>query len=71
MFVTGGTPAPVVQALNDELQKIIERRVREKTFFIDGLEVPRASTPDELGTLLRNDVARWRRLAEEAGVPRQ
>lgn len=71
LFAPKGTPKPVVLALNAEIQKILERRVREKKFFIEGLEVPRGSTPGELATLLRDDVARWRRLAEEAGVTRQ
>lgn len=71
LFAPKATPKAIVLTLNAEIQRILERRTREKTLFIEGLEVPRPSTPDELGALLRDDVARWRRLAEEAGVPRQ
>src|SRR5262249_49885867 len=46
LFVPKGTPKPVVAMLNDEMRKIIAARMRDKTFYIDGLEVPRASTPE-------------------------
>jgi len=71
LFAPKGTPKSVVLALNGEIRKILDRRIEEKTLFIEGLEVPHASTPEELEALLTEDVARWRQLASEAGVKRE
>jgi tripartite-type tricarboxylate transporter receptor subunit TctC len=68
LFAAKGTPEKIVQALNSEVQKILQQNRERGALFIEGLQVPRGSTPEELGTLLREDVARWRRLAQEVGV---
>ena len=68
LFAPKGTPEDVVRILNAEVKKILDRNKETGTLFVEGLQVPRSSTPEELGALLREDVATWRRIAQEVGI---
>ena len=65
-----GTPRPVIDRLNAELQKalkVAEVRSRLETF---GGEV-RGGTPEEMNAMLTEQVARWTRVVADAGIPKQ
>lgn len=68
LFAPKGTPESVVRLLNAEVRKIVDRHREKGTLHIEGIQVSRGSTPEELGTLVRSEVAKWRQLAQEVGI---
>ncbi|TCZ53182.1 Bug family tripartite tricarboxylate transporter substrate binding protein [Roseicella aquatilis] len=65
-FAPAGTPAPVVAALREELAAAtMEPEVKAQLLSI-GLE-PEVSTSAALGTLLAEDIERWRPVVEKSG----
>jgi tripartite-type tricarboxylate transporter receptor subunit TctC len=65
-YAPAGTPAPVIAALNAELAAAtMEPEVKAQLLAI-GLE-PEVSTPAALGTILAEDIERWRPVVEKSG----
>jgi tripartite-type tricarboxylate transporter receptor subunit TctC len=60
-----GTPAPIVDRLNQEIGSAIRQPDVRERFARDGAE-PQWSTPEELGERIASDVARWRGVVREA-----
>jgi tripartite-type tricarboxylate transporter receptor subunit TctC len=67
ILAPAGTPKPVVSALNREIVKAVESKEVKDRLVAAGVE-PTTSTPDELGTLIRNEVARWGKIVKETGI---
>src|SRR4051794_1415032 len=67
---TGGTPAPIIQRLNDEVRKFIARPETAKRFLELGGE-PRATSPDEMRSFIERDIARWKGVIEARKIERQ
>ena len=63
-----GTPENIVKVLNAEIQKIVNRNRETGTLFIEGIQVPRSSTPQEMAAIVRDEVAKWQRVAKEVGI---
>ena len=62
-----GTPPDIVAKLNREIQKILgEPEVRER-LEREGAEVDGGS-PDRLGQIIANDLARWKKLVADIGM---
>lgn len=57
-----GLPPPVVQRLNGEIHKALALPAVRERLAASGFE-PRPGTPQELGALIRDGIARWRSLA--------
>jgi tripartite-type tricarboxylate transporter receptor subunit TctC len=67
VMAPAGTPRDVVARLNDAIAKALaDPQVREK-LNEQGL-TPRGSSPEELGTATRDQLARYGRLFKEAGI---
>ncbi len=62
-----GTPAPVVTRLNAELDRIVHQPQVEKRFADIGGEAV-GGPPSTLVSLIHEEIARWRRVAKEAGI---
>lgn len=61
------TPAGVIGRLNEAVQKSLrENDLREK-LLQQGVE-PEASTPQRFGDMLRNDIAKWRKVIRDANI---
>ena len=62
-----GTPPQVVKILNAEMKRAVEDPA-----FIKHLEgigmVPAWTSPQEMGTMIRSELARWKKVIAEAGV---
>lgn len=63
-------PRPIVERLNSELRRAIaasnvEKRLRDLGAF------PAASTPEAVTELTKAEIARWNRVIDTAGIPRQ
>ena len=64
------TPRAVITYLNAEVNKAIRvQEVRER-FAAEGLE-PLGSTPEEFAAIIRNDIEKWARVAQSAGIKRE
>jgi tripartite-type tricarboxylate transporter receptor subunit TctC len=67
MFTTAGTPRPVVDRLNAELNRII--RLPEVVAALEKQGVtPAGSTPEEFQALITNEIAQWSEVAREANI---
>jgi len=70
ILVPAGTPAEMIERLNHELVRVIALPdVRERLISI-GM-VPETSTPQQLATNIRAEVARWRPIIKAAGITQE
>lgn len=69
LFVPAGTPATVIERLNAETRKIAG-----DSHYIDLVHKMAtnvaASSPQEFGAFVRDDIARWQKVITQAGIPR-
>jgi tripartite-type tricarboxylate transporter receptor subunit TctC len=68
LFAPKGTPEKIIRLLNAEVQKYVRHNRETGTLFIEGIQVPESSTPQAMATLVRNEVAKWQRIAKEVGL---
>ena len=69
LFVPAGTPAAVIDRLNAETRKILGDQKYVALIHNMGTDVT-ASSPQEFGEFVRDDVARWTKVIDNAGIPR-
>lgn len=62
-----GTPRPVVQRISTEVAKIMKDPEMQQRFTQLGIE-PVGSTPEEAGKFLQDEVAKWAKVIQTAGV---
>ena len=67
MFAPAGTPAAVVAQLQAEVAKALDHKDVVDKLAAVGCE-PFKGTPAQLGTLVRDDLARWQRVVKETGA---
>lgn len=68
IFAPAGTPKAVISRLNQVIVKALEMPDLREQLARAGLD-PESSTPDQLGKLLRADVAKWAKIIKAAGIP--
>ena len=66
---TGGTPAAVVNKLNTEVATILKRPDIAKRFANDGAETE-IRTPAEIREMIKTDLVKWARVAQDAKMPK-
>jgi len=64
------TPRPVVDALNKEINAVLALPEVKKRFDELGV-VPQGGTPEELGALLANEIAKWKDVVAKAKIEKQ
>jgi tripartite-type tricarboxylate transporter receptor subunit TctC len=69
LFLPAGTPAAVIDRLNAETRKILGDQKYVALIQGMGTDVA-ASSPQEFGEFVRDDVARWTKVIDNAGIPR-
>ena len=69
LFVPAGTPAAVIDRLNAETRKILGDQKYVALIHSMGTDVA-ASSPQEFGEFVRDDVARWKKVIDNAGISR-
>jgi len=62
-----GTPAPIINKINAEMNRAASNPEFIKFIEGMGLEVAK-STPQEMGDLIRSELARWTKVIESAGI---
>jgi tripartite-type tricarboxylate transporter receptor subunit TctC len=70
LMAPAGTPRPIVDRLNAELQKAL--KVEDVRHRLEGFggEV-RGGTPEEMHAMLTDQLNRWTQVVAEAGIPKQ
>ena len=67
LLAPAGTPAAVITRTRDEVARILQ--TEELRARIDSLGgEPVGNTPQEFAEIIRRDVAKWRRLVDQAGI---
>jgi len=67
LLAPGGTPAPIVAALNREVVGIMQDPAIQKWLQAQGAEAM-SSSPEEFAAYIRRDVAKWARVVKETGI---
>jgi len=67
MLAPAKTPRPVIDRLNREVVRILHLPEVVERLAADGSE-PVGSTPEEFGAHIRAEIARWRKVIQEAGI---
>jgi tripartite-type tricarboxylate transporter receptor subunit TctC len=70
MFGPAGMPQPVVTQLNTELTRILKTPEVQKTFATLGVDAA-TSTPDQLSAMIKVEVAKYAKLIQSVGIPKQ
>ena len=70
LFAPAGTPAAIVARLNAESDKILKLAEVRERIAQTGSE-PVGGSPESLAKFLAEDIAKWRRVTREAGIPAQ
>ena len=67
VVVPAGTPRPIIAKLNAELTRIMKLPETQERLAASGL-VPTSSTPEELGTFIRSETAKWGKIIKDIGL---
>ena len=70
LFVKKGTSPDIIRALNQAVHEVVAIPEVRRRFGEVGIEA-RASTPAELSARLRQDIEKWAKVIEKAGIPKQ
>lgn len=63
-----GMPDPVKQKLSNALQVVFADAEFQEQLKRQGLQLPPQFTPEYLGTVMRSEVARWKKIIQETGA---
>jgi tripartite-type tricarboxylate transporter receptor subunit TctC len=69
-YAPAATPKAVISRLNQVIVKSLQTADMREQLSKVGVD-PESSTPDELGRLLRAEIARWAKVIKAAGIPVQ
>jgi tripartite-type tricarboxylate transporter receptor subunit TctC len=67
LVAPAGTPKDVIARLNTEVVKLLQDPETRERLAAQGFEV-RTSTPDQLGSYIKNEITKWAPLVKESNV---
>ena len=67
IFAPAKTPATIIQRLNQETLAVLKTAETRERFLAAGVE-PVGSTPDQLGALMKTEMAKWGKVIRDAGL---
>ena len=67
MFAPVGTPAPIIERLNREVVRVLERPDVKQKYLGIGLETV-GGTPAELAAKMKSEIALWGKLIKQIGI---
>lgn len=67
-FAPARTPAPIVEKLSQEIARYLKTTDAREKFLNTGAE-PVSSTPDELASMIKSEMARIAKVVKAAGIP--
>jgi tripartite-type tricarboxylate transporter receptor subunit TctC len=62
-----GLPKPILDRVNGDLNKALKSKEMQDRLSGDGVS-PAGGTPEQFGTLIKNDIALWRKVVQKAGI---
>jgi tripartite-type tricarboxylate transporter receptor subunit TctC len=70
IFAPRGTPPEVIKTLNAALREVLDAPDLKKRALELGIEA-KASTPEEIAQRLKDDIEKWAKVIERAGIEKQ
>lgn len=70
LVAPAGTPKNVTHKLNSEIQRILSDPANKVLVDQSGMEASGVETPEQFKQFIRNDIDRWNRLIDQAGIAR-
>jgi len=67
ILVPNGAPPDVIAKLNAEIAKVMQSAEMKKQLLAQGVEA-RTSSPEQFGTLIRSEAAKWGKIISDAGI---
>ena len=67
VLAPGGTPRPIVNALNAALDKVVNERDLKRDFASNGIDIT-GGTPERLAKVVHDDYERWSVVVKNAGI---
>jgi tripartite-type tricarboxylate transporter receptor subunit TctC len=67
LYAPAGTPVPIINKLNREVIAALSQPDTRQQFEKEGI-IPGGGTPEELGQLLRVEIAKWGTLIKQMGI---
>jgi tripartite-type tricarboxylate transporter receptor subunit TctC len=68
LLAPAGTPADIIEKLNQEVRRAVQRSDLQKRLITIGMEPPPPQSPAEFRKFIENDTARWTRFVDEVGL---
>jgi len=68
LLAPAGTPKPIIAKLHEEISAVLAWSDVKEFFAKQGAE-PLTSTPEELTTMIKAEIPRWKKIIEISGVP--
>ncbi len=68
VLAPAGTPRDVVLKLHAAILKALQDPGVKKHFTTEGADITPSKTPEDFAALIRNDVAKWRKVVKEGGI---
>jgi tripartite-type tricarboxylate transporter receptor subunit TctC len=68
LLVPARTPVDIVEKLNREVRRAVERTDLQKRLITVGMEPPPQQSPAEFRRFIENDIARWTQFVDAVGV---
>ena len=65
--VRGGTPQPVIDRLNRDLNAVLQSAETKEQLGANGV-IPRGGTPAQMAVLIRSEAAKWKKVIEVSGA---
>ena len=67
VFAPAGTPAAILQKLNQEMVKVLQSAEARERLFNSGVEAV-GSTPEQFAMTLKNEMVKWGKVIKDAGI---
>ncbi|SCK33975.1 Tripartite-type tricarboxylate transporter, receptor component TctC [Variovorax sp. HW608] len=67
LFMPAGTPKDIVAKVNAEVNKLLATQEMKDAIIAQGAE-PQSMTPEQFGTLLKNDYQKWKAIVQASGA---
>lgn len=67
VFAPAGTPATIIDRLNHEIVRILNRAEIKERFFRSGMETL-GSSPEEFAATIKSEIAKWGKVIRDAGI---
>ena len=68
VFAPGGTPKDIVAKINGELVRMLKMPEVHQRISLEGAD-PVGSSPEQFSARVQSEIAKWSRVAKQAGIP--